>query len=162
MVEVDPETTGGSGGELAIVVDSPVVFLVYYGIGPGGALGVQLRCTYIYPDGLVGVVDDPLEDAPGAGAELALHGLHICNFVVCFELREHPAALALPAVVGEGVVGLVDFPAVVFDVDGGLAEGAGDHEVLVDGFVGEAGLAMARGLGGGRCTIRTFYSTFFN
>lgn len=48
MVEVDPKTAGGAGGKLTIVVDSPAVFLVDDGIGPGGALGVQLRgcrCT---------------------------------------------------------------------------------------------------------------------
>lgn len=86
----------------------------------------------MYPDGLVGVVDDPFEDAPGAGAELALDCLHVGYFVFGFELHEHPAALALPTIVSEGGVGLVDFLAVVLDVDGGLAEGAGYHEILVD------------------------------
>ena len=107
----------------------------------------------------MGVVDHPLEDTPGTGAEVALDCLHFGYFVVGFELHQHPAALALPTVVGEGGVGLVDLFAVVFDVDGGLAEGAGYHEVLVDRFVREAGLAVARWLGGDRCTIRTNRST---
>ena len=43
LLEVDPETAGGAGGEFAVVVDSPAIFLVYDGVGPGGALGVQLH-----------------------------------------------------------------------------------------------------------------------
>ena len=43
LLEVDPETAGGAGREFAVIVDSPAVFLVDDRVGPGGALGVQLR-----------------------------------------------------------------------------------------------------------------------
>lgn len=107
-----------------------------------------------YPDGLATVVDHPLEDTARARAEVALHLVGLAEPVLALEQQQHPAALALPAVVGEEGGCLVDFLAVVLDVDGALAEGAGDHEVLVEGLVGEAGLALPRGLRHENTTIR--------
>jgi hypothetical protein len=48
------------------------------------------------------------------------------------QLQQGPASLALPSIVGERRVALIDLPSVMLDVDGALAEGAGYHEVFVD------------------------------
>lgn len=117
VLEVDPETTSGSCGVFAVVMNPSVVFLVDYRVRPSGTLGVELNYDGLYPNCLVAVVDHPFEDPPGAGTKMALHLLCLIELVYRLVLKQHPAALALPFVIGEVRGGLVDLPAVVFVVN---------------------------------------------
>ena len=125
-------------------------------------------CNYIkfntYPNSLRSVVDNSFEYSSSAGTELALHFIHLFIFALPlhFQIDESTAPFAFPPIVGGSGVALIDFPTVMFDMYGTLAKGAGDHEIFIDGFVGETGLALAGGLSGGGGTIRIFYRIFLN
>ena len=73
---------------------------------------------------------------------MALHVVSFIDFVLGLVEEQHATPFALPLVVGDVGCGLVDLSSVVFVVDGALANSACDHEVLVGGFVGKAGLAL--------------------